>query len=127
METRMPDVRRIGRNDPCPCLSGHKFKKCCGTSVPFDADGNTFETHIPFTEDVPEVGVRDGYTIVKVQLPLGGADGHALVYAHGRAFRRLVDVATVAERMRGRGKAFFYATLSYGQFVLGDEAPSQEW
>lgn len=21
---------RIGRNDPCPCLSGVKFKKCCG-------------------------------------------------------------------------------------------------
>jgi hypothetical protein len=22
--------RRIGRNDPCPCGSGKKFKKCCG-------------------------------------------------------------------------------------------------
>jgi uncharacterized protein len=22
--------RRIGRNDPCPCGSGRKFKKCCG-------------------------------------------------------------------------------------------------
>ncbi|MCB1418915.1 MAG: SEC-C domain-containing protein [Notoacmeibacter sp.] len=21
---------RIGRNDPCPSGSGHKFKKCCG-------------------------------------------------------------------------------------------------
>ncbi|MDT1878169.1 hypothetical protein FPK46_29200, partial [Acinetobacter baumannii] len=20
----------IGRNDPCPCGSGKKFKKCCG-------------------------------------------------------------------------------------------------
>ena len=20
---------RVGRNDPCPCLSGKKFKKCC--------------------------------------------------------------------------------------------------
>ncbi|WP_407668342.1 SEC-C metal-binding domain-containing protein [Oceanobacillus damuensis] len=20
----------IGRNDPCPCDSGKKFKKCCG-------------------------------------------------------------------------------------------------
>jgi len=38
--TRMPDsvipqpIRRmepkIGRNDPCPCNSGKKFKKCCG-------------------------------------------------------------------------------------------------
>jgi hypothetical protein len=22
--------RRIGRNEPCPCGSGRKFKKCCG-------------------------------------------------------------------------------------------------
>ena len=21
---------RVGRNDPCPCGSGKKFKKCCG-------------------------------------------------------------------------------------------------
>jgi uncharacterized protein len=24
-----PD-RSVGRNDPCPCGSGRKFKKCCG-------------------------------------------------------------------------------------------------
>jgi len=23
----------IGRNDPCPCGSGKKYKKCCGASV----------------------------------------------------------------------------------------------
>jgi hypothetical protein len=38
--TRMPDFEiphpicrtgpKIGRNDPCPCNSGKKFKKCCG-------------------------------------------------------------------------------------------------
>jgi hypothetical protein len=22
---------RVGRNDPCPCGSGRKFKRCCGT------------------------------------------------------------------------------------------------
>lgn len=22
---------KIGRNDPCPCGSGRKYKKCCGT------------------------------------------------------------------------------------------------
>ncbi|MCA3041361.1 MAG: SEC-C domain-containing protein [Rhodocyclaceae bacterium] len=29
----MPFVRptpKVGRNDPCPCGSGQKFKKCCG-------------------------------------------------------------------------------------------------
>lgn len=24
-------VAKVGRNDPCPCGSGQKFKKCCGT------------------------------------------------------------------------------------------------
>ena len=23
---------KIGRNDPCPCGSGKKFKKCCGAN-----------------------------------------------------------------------------------------------
>src|SRR4030088_1228403 len=23
-----------GRNDPCPCGSGHKYKKCCGMVIP---------------------------------------------------------------------------------------------
>lgn len=26
--------RKVGRNAPCPCGSGKKFKKCCGTAVP---------------------------------------------------------------------------------------------
>lgn len=25
-------AQKIGRNDPCPCGSGKKYKKCCGTS-----------------------------------------------------------------------------------------------
>ena len=24
---------RVGRNDPCPCNSGKKFKKCCGANA----------------------------------------------------------------------------------------------
>jgi hypothetical protein len=23
-------MKKIGRNDPCPCGSGKKYKKCCG-------------------------------------------------------------------------------------------------
>jgi len=26
----LPSAQRIGRNDPCPCGSGKKFKRCCG-------------------------------------------------------------------------------------------------
>lgn len=35
-ETQKASVRehrRIGRNDPCPCGSGSKFKKCCGSRI----------------------------------------------------------------------------------------------
>ena len=25
-----PQPSKVGRNDPCPCGSGRKYKKCCG-------------------------------------------------------------------------------------------------
>jgi preprotein translocase subunit SecA len=28
-----PDGTKVGRNDPCPCGSGKKYKKCCGSNV----------------------------------------------------------------------------------------------
>jgi preprotein translocase subunit SecA len=27
------DISKIGRNDPCPCGSGKKYKKCCGANL----------------------------------------------------------------------------------------------
>ena len=27
------DAKKVGRNDPCPCGSGKKYKKCCGREV----------------------------------------------------------------------------------------------
>ncbi len=27
-----PMIKKVGRNSPCPCGSGKKFKKCCGSS-----------------------------------------------------------------------------------------------
>ena len=29
----MPLVPKVGRNDPCPCHSGKKYKHCCGKNV----------------------------------------------------------------------------------------------
>ena len=26
----VPRSAKVGRNDPCPCGSGRKYKKCCG-------------------------------------------------------------------------------------------------
>jgi uncharacterized protein len=28
--TPTPSFGKVGRNDPCPCGSGKKYKKCCG-------------------------------------------------------------------------------------------------
>ena len=28
--TTIRKPKKIGRNDPCPCGSGKKYKKCCG-------------------------------------------------------------------------------------------------
>ena len=25
--------KKVGRNDPCPCGSGKKYKKCCGANL----------------------------------------------------------------------------------------------
>jgi hypothetical protein len=37
-------LRNVGRNDPCPCGSGKKFKKCClNTASDFTSDGPPWE------------------------------------------------------------------------------------
>jgi len=33
-ETTVRPARNVGRNDPCPCGSGRKYKKCCGAPAP---------------------------------------------------------------------------------------------
>jgi hypothetical protein len=40
-------LRKVGRNDPCPCGSGKKFKKCC-----LNADPSEFFAGDPFGEAV---------------------------------------------------------------------------
>ncbi|MDP2792050.1 MAG: YchJ family protein [Rectinemataceae bacterium] len=32
-QTVVREGPKVGRNDPCPCGSGKKYKKCCGTGV----------------------------------------------------------------------------------------------
>lgn len=33
VETVVHEGPKIGRNDPCPCGSGKKYKKCCGANL----------------------------------------------------------------------------------------------
>ncbi|MCH6569643.1 MAG: SEC-C domain-containing protein, partial [Acidobacteria bacterium] len=30
VKTVVRNTRKVGRNEPCPCGSGKKYKKCCG-------------------------------------------------------------------------------------------------
>ena len=32
-EPELTDEAKVGRNDPCPCGSGKKYKRCCGATV----------------------------------------------------------------------------------------------
>jgi hypothetical protein len=52
-----PRAKKISRNDPCPCGSGKKFKKCC-IDKDFewleDEDGNIFKS-IPMSDDMMEI------------------------------------------------------------------------
>lgn len=47
-------MEKIGRNDPCPCGSGRKFKKCCGSPIPE-------ERRIVPNSEVPENAVAAMY------------------------------------------------------------------
>jgi hypothetical protein len=46
-------LRKVGRNDPCPCGSGKKFKKCCLTSAsePLSEGAPPWEPAAPYTRD----------------------------------------------------------------------------
>ena len=35
-QTVRRDMPKVGRNDPCPCGSGKKYKHCCGRTTPQD-------------------------------------------------------------------------------------------
>ncbi len=36
--TFVNNAPKVGRNDPCPCGSGKKYKKCCGSGISDDAE-----------------------------------------------------------------------------------------
>jgi hypothetical protein len=45
-------MAKIGRNDPCPCGSGKKFKKCCYKKL-------TEGSGLPWQSGAPQVSVRE--------------------------------------------------------------------
>jgi methionyl aminopeptidase len=58
------DMNRIGRNDPCPCGSGRKYKKCCLTkesnAEPGDVKNLYYQRHkIQLKENHDIEGIRE--------------------------------------------------------------------
>jgi hypothetical protein len=56
---------KIGRNDPCPCASGKKFKKCCALTAPVVAATAIAEDPTAVTEAPP--AADNGHTWVPLQ------------------------------------------------------------
>ncbi|WP_439396500.1 SEC-C metal-binding domain-containing protein [Bradyrhizobium sp. PMVTL-01] len=54
----MVNSHKVGRNDPCPCGSGKKFKKCCLYSQRLDEPSSGFP-QIMRTPDVARSGLQD--------------------------------------------------------------------
>lgn len=44
-------MKKVGRNDPCPCGSGKKFKKCCESKM---LGGKFVATKIETTDALPQ-------------------------------------------------------------------------
>lgn len=67
-------MKKIGRNESCPCGSGKKYKKCCYPKTEFPIDNDEKIVNVNPSKDKPsifnapdtEIGLFDaGYTVKK--------------------------------------------------------------
>jgi hypothetical protein len=67
-------MKKIGRNESCPCGSGKKYKKCCYPETEFPIDSDEQIANVNLSNDKPnifnapdtEIGLFDaGYTVKK--------------------------------------------------------------
>lgn len=63
--------KRVGRNDPCPCGSGKKYKKCCL---------NLHQAPKPRYNPTPEEQRRGRLALHKLQMMVGAAASSVSVY-----------------------------------------------
>ena len=52
----MDKKHKIGRNDPCPCGSGKKYKRCCGVNPQSDIQGDKDVDRIKLNREIAYVG-----------------------------------------------------------------------
>jgi len=73
----------VGRNDPCPCGSGKKFKKCCGDPAAF-LSGRTDHYGVPLLEkwDALDQEARRAHKVTVAGLICVSADAKVGVMFH---------------------------------------------
>src|SRR5262249_36692699 len=89
---------KVGRNDPCPCGSGKKYKKCCGlvtTSSPFPgtAADDAAESWWAYPEFGEKVRREFASYFEAVLVPTGGL-WRDMVEAANRKMNALEDSVT---------------------------------
>lgn len=52
----MNSIGKTGRNDPCPCGSGKKYKRCCGAALPTGLSKGQTENAIRFNQEIAYLG-----------------------------------------------------------------------
>ena len=67
------DYKNVGRNDPCPCGSGKKFKKCHGEALPWQGNVKPAAevsggTDVATTEDASAGGGMPAFDPAKMDL-----------------------------------------------------------
>jgi len=98
-------MAKIGRNDPCPCGSGKKYKRCC-----IDRDASAFS----FTQEECETAIYKLAGFVEAELPMVMDEAHDTLYDQWK--NRMVDLDT---RWFQLSEAFFEMWLFF-DFRLPD-------
>ena len=80
-------VKKVGRNDPCPCGSGKKYKKCCGANE--EVTEPVSYTHLDvYKRQISRIRLREQYNndnslfllLEKIQDELRGSMHRTLIY-----------------------------------------------
>ena len=66
-------MQKIGRNDPCPCGSGKKYKKCCGAAGDSGVIINPDLDYISINREIAYTPLKDTWERKKA-LPTGLTD-----------------------------------------------------
>lgn len=65
-------MQNVSRNDPCPCGSGKKFKKCCGTQ----AGAKKLNAQVLASDGASKISSL--FSKIRVQQPSASKDSHDL-------------------------------------------------